>query len=104
MTEAVNEGKAPRRVVVAEDETLIRLDLVEMLGEEGYDVVGQTGDGASAVRLATEHGATLVLYRASGPADDRLVTVQVRVGRATATAAATSPAWPSGSTTSPISA
>ena len=33
-----------RRVVVAEDEALIRLDLVEMLSEEGYDVVGEAGD------------------------------------------------------------
>ena len=37
------------RVVVAEDEVLIRLDLVEMLTEEGYDVVGQAGDGEVAV-------------------------------------------------------
>ena len=43
-----------RRVVVAEDEALLRLDLVEMLVEEGYDVVGEAGDGATAVRLATE--------------------------------------------------
>ena len=42
------------RVLVAEDEALIRMDLVEMLEEQGYDVVGQCGDGASAVRLATE--------------------------------------------------
>ena len=33
------------RVVVAEDEVLIRLDLVEMLTEEGYEIVGQAGDG-----------------------------------------------------------
>lgn len=40
------EPAAPaRRVLVAEDEALIRLDLVEMLHEEGYDVVGQAGDG-----------------------------------------------------------
>ena len=47
------------------------------------------GGRPAAVRLAAEHGATLVAYRASGPADDRLVTVRVRVGRATAAAAAT---------------
>ena len=40
--------------MVAEDEVLIRLDLVEMLTEEGYDVVGQAGDGEAAVELATE--------------------------------------------------
>ena len=33
-------------MVVAEDEALIRMDLAEMLAEEGYDVVGQAGDGA----------------------------------------------------------
>lgn len=42
----------PRRVVVAEDEAIIRLDLVEMLGEQGYDVVGQASDGEQAVELA----------------------------------------------------
>ena len=38
----------PRRVLLAEDEALIRLDLKEMLQEEGYDVVGEVGDGESA--------------------------------------------------------
>ena len=41
----------PRSVVIAEDEALIRMDLAEMLTEEGYDVVGQAGDGAKAVEL-----------------------------------------------------
>ena len=45
---------AARRVLVAEDEALIRLDLVEMLAEEGYEVVGQAGDGQRAVELARE--------------------------------------------------
>ncbi|NUT47926.1 MAG: response regulator [Saccharothrix sp.] len=40
---------APRRVLVAEDEALIRLDLVEMLREEGYEVAGQAADGDEAV-------------------------------------------------------
>ena len=44
-----------RRVVVAEDEGLIRLDLVEMLREEGYDVVGEAADGQQAVELAEKH-------------------------------------------------
>lgn len=42
---------AATRIVVAEDESLIRIDLVEMLTELGYDVVGTAGDGAAAVRL-----------------------------------------------------
>ena len=49
------------RVVVAEDEVLIRLDLVEMLTEEGYDVVGQAGDGEVAIALATDLRPDLVV-------------------------------------------
>src|SRR5512132_2844790 len=43
-----------RRVLVAEDEALIRLDLAEMLGEAGYHVVGQASNGQQAVELAQE--------------------------------------------------
>ena len=43
-----------KRVVVAEDESLIRMDIVETLKEYGYDVVGEAGDGNRAVELATE--------------------------------------------------
>ena len=39
-------------MLVAEDEALIRMDLVEMLREEGYEVVGEAGDGQEAVDLA----------------------------------------------------
>jgi AmiR/NasT family two-component response regulator len=46
---APSENTTPTRVVVAEDEVLIRLDLVEMLTEEGYQVVGEAGDGEAAV-------------------------------------------------------
>lgn len=50
-----------RRVIVAEDESVIRLDIVEMLREVGYDVVGEAGDGESAVRLAEELRPDLVV-------------------------------------------
>jgi len=53
-------GPSPR-VVIAEDEALIRLDLAEMLAEEGYDVVGQAGDGEAAVALALELRPDLVV-------------------------------------------
>ena len=42
------------RIVVAEDEALIRMDLVEMLGEAGYLVVAQASDGAAAITLVAE--------------------------------------------------
>jgi two-component system, response regulator PdtaR len=49
------------RVVIAEDEALIRLDLREMLVEEGFDVVGEAADGEQAVALATELLPDLVI-------------------------------------------
>lgn len=42
------------RILIAEDESLIRIDLEEMLIELGYDVVGSAGDGASAVQLVQQ--------------------------------------------------
>lgn len=50
-----------RRVLVAEDEALIRLDLVELLTEEGYEVVGEAADGERAVELARETRPDLVV-------------------------------------------
>ncbi len=55
------------RVVIAEDEALIRLDLAEMLAEEGYDVVGQAGDGEAAVALALELRPDLVVMDVKMP-------------------------------------
>ena len=54
-------------MVLAEDEVLIRLDLVEMLTEEGYDVVGQAGDGEVAVALATDLRPDLVVMDVKMP-------------------------------------
>ncbi len=50
----MNSDPGPCRVVVAEDEALIRLDLAEMLVEQGYEVAGLAGDGEKAVELARE--------------------------------------------------
>lgn len=55
------------RVVVAEDEAIIRLDLVEVLREEGYDVVADCGRGDDAVRLVTEHHPDLALLDVKMP-------------------------------------
>jgi AmiR/NasT family two-component response regulator len=59
-----------RTVVVAEDETLIRLDIVEMLKENGYRVVGEAGDGEQAVALAEEHRPDLVVMDIKMPVLD----------------------------------
>jgi two-component system, response regulator PdtaR len=55
------------RVVLAEDEALIRLDLAEMLAEEGYEVVGEAGDGERAVALAEELRPDLVVMDVKMP-------------------------------------
>jgi response regulator NasT len=51
----------PLRVLIAEDEALIRLDLREMLEEEGFDVVGEAADGEQAVALAIDLKPDLVI-------------------------------------------
>jgi response regulator NasT len=48
----MTEQTTQRRVVVAEDESLIRMDIVETLRDKGFDVVGEAGDGNKAVELA----------------------------------------------------
>jgi response regulator NasT len=58
------------RVVVAEDEALIRMDLVEMLSEEGYVVVGEAGDGEAAVALTSELKPDLVVMDVKMPKMD----------------------------------
>jgi response regulator NasT len=60
------------RVLIAEDEALIRLDLKEMLQEEGYDVVGEVGDGQQAVDRAAELRPDLVILDIQMPVLDGL--------------------------------
>jgi two-component system, response regulator PdtaR len=61
---------APRRVLIAEDEALIRLDLKEMLAESGYDVVGEASDGQQAVDLANALRPDLVILDVKMPGLD----------------------------------
>jgi response regulator NasT len=70
-----------RRVVIAEDEALIRMDLAEMLAEEGYDVVGQVGDGARAVELTEQERPDLVILDVKMPVLDGIAAAE-RIARA----------------------
>jgi AmiR/NasT family two-component response regulator len=65
-------SSAPTRVLIAEDEALIRLDLKEMLEEEGYEVVAEVGDVQQAVDRATELGPDLVILDIQMPVLDGL--------------------------------
>ena len=57
-------------MLIAEDEALIRLDLAEMLAEEGFEVVGQAVDGEQAVEMATELRPDLVIMDVKMPKKD----------------------------------
>ncbi len=61
---------AQYRIVVAEDETLIRMDLVEMLTEAGYQVVGQGVNGQEAIELANIHKPDLMILDVKMPVLD----------------------------------
>jgi response regulator NasT len=62
----------PTRVVIAEDEAIIRLDLKETLEEEGYEVVGETGRGDEAVELVKEHEPGIAILDIKMPGLDGL--------------------------------
>jgi len=64
------------RVLVAEDEALIRLDLVEMLSEAGYQVVGQAADGEQALALAFELKPDLVILDVKMPVMDGITAAE----------------------------
>ncbi len=64
-------------VLVAEDEALIRLDLVELLTEEGYDVIGEAGDGDEAVKLARELEPDLVIMDVKMPKMDGISAAEI---------------------------
>ena len=65
------------RIVVAEDEAIIRLDLVETLREEGYLVVADTGRGDTAIELVREHKPDVAIFDIKMPGLDGLAAAQV---------------------------
>jgi len=79
---AASSGEpAHKRVVVAEDETLIRLDLTETLTELGYEVVGEAGDGERAVALAEGLRPDLVILDVKMPVLDGISAAQRIAGQ-----------------------
>ncbi|GAB3445697.1 ANTAR domain-containing response regulator [Phycicoccus ginsengisoli] len=77
------DAKAPSslRILVAEDEALIRLDLAEMLTEAGYEVVGQASNGEQAVEMATELQPDLAIMDVKMPVMDG-ITAAEQIGAA----------------------
>ena len=65
-----------RRVVIAEDEAIIRLDLKELLQDEGYDVVGETGRGDEVVDLVRRHRPDLAILDVKMPGSDGLAAAR----------------------------
>ncbi len=82
-TAATPSTSTPRQrtVVIAEDETLIRMDLAEMLADEGYDVVGQAGDGQRAIELAEQHRPDLVILDVKMPVLDGIAAAEAIAGK-----------------------
>ena len=70
----------PVRVVIAEDEAIIRLDLKEILEEEGYDVVAETGRGDHAIELVREHRPDLAILDIKMPGADGLTAARAIAG------------------------
>jgi two-component system, response regulator PdtaR len=64
------EPSTPVRILVAEDEALIRMDLVEMLQEAGYSVIAQATNGEEAIALAQEHNPDLAILDVKMPVLD----------------------------------
>lgn len=78
----VNDGPAAAlRVVIAEDEALIRLDLREVLTEEGYWVVGEAADGRTAIRLAEELQPDVMILDVKMPVLDGISAAREIAGR-----------------------
>jgi AmiR/NasT family two-component response regulator len=78
---AADAATTTRTVVIAEDETLIRMDLAEMLTEEGFHVVGQAGDGAKAIELAEQHQPDLVILDVKMPVLDGIAAAEAIAGK-----------------------
>jgi len=73
---AAHGSRAKRRAIVAEDEALIRMDIVETLREGGYDVVGEAANGQEAVDLAKEHRPDVIVMDIKMPVMDGITAAE----------------------------
>jgi AmiR/NasT family two-component response regulator len=72
----MGDAPAPTRILIAEDEAIIRMDLREMLQEEGYEVVAEVGDGESALEKTEELRPDLVILDIVMPGMDGLTAAE----------------------------
>jgi response regulator NasT len=81
VSENTPEPGAKTRVIVAEDESLIRIDIVEMLGDHGFEVVGEAADGEKAVALAEELRPDIVVMDVKMPLLDGISAAEILTKR-----------------------
>lgn len=81
MSENTPKPAAKTRVIVAEDESLIRIDIVEILRDNGFDVVGEAADGEKAVALAEELRPDLVVMDVKMPLLDGISAAEILTKR-----------------------
>ncbi len=81
MSENTANPSAKTRVVVAEDESLIRIDIVEILRDNGFDVVGEAADGEKAVALAEELRPDIVVMDVKMPLLDGISAAEILTKR-----------------------
>jgi two-component system, response regulator PdtaR len=75
--QSANQAQNSRiRILVAEDETIIRLDLIEMLTEAGYEVIAQAENGAVAIEMAKLHKPDLAILDVKMPLMDGITAAQ----------------------------
>jgi response regulator NasT len=76
MRSASSVGAKPHRIIIADDESLIRLDLREMLTHLGYDVIAEAGDGRSALELARKLQPDLMIMDIKMPDLDGIAAAE----------------------------
>ncbi len=76
MRNASSSGGKPHRIIIADDESLIRLDLREMLTHLGYDVIAEAGDGRSALELARKLQPDLMIMDIKMPDLDGIAAAE----------------------------